>query len=288
MSSNLGSVEDSLMHIERRTGYSNHKIMQPVDPSQLDYRRLAEDLGVQTCRFALIQSLIQDAMMLQDFIQEQLTSTSYLPKSCVNRLQPACDRLMERSKLTTSTLKHLEIYGGVEKRLQAQQNVIFNLIAQQDNTLNVEIARDSAELVAASKRDSSAMKIIAFLTTIFLPGTFISSFFAMPLFDWDAESSRGIVTPHFWVYWAVTIPLTLLTMVIIALWIQVQERKRKAISRAAGGNFDDESNSSESGYVVVKSTLAGRIWRRLQSLPSIFFKKFGDDDFSSSCSLVDD
>jgi hypothetical protein len=124
MASNLSSVEESLMHIERRTGYSNHKIMQPVDPSQLDYRRLAEDLGVQTCRFALIQSLIQDAMMLQEFIQEQLTSTSYLPQSCVNRLQPACDRLMERSKLTTSTLKHLEIYGGVEKRLQAQQNVV--------------------------------------------------------------------------------------------------------------------------------------------------------------------
>jgi hypothetical protein len=36
------------------------------------------------------------------------------------------------------------------------------------------MARDSKELAEASKRDSSAMKIIAVLTTLFLPGTFIA------------------------------------------------------------------------------------------------------------------
>jgi len=51
---------------------------------------------------------------------------------------------------------------------------LFNLIAQEDNTINIEVARDSKEIAIASKRDSSAMKVVAFLTTIFLPGTFIS------------------------------------------------------------------------------------------------------------------
>jgi hypothetical protein len=36
------------------------------------------------------------------------------------------------------------------------------------------MARDSKELAEASKRDSAAMKIIAVLTTLFLPGTFIA------------------------------------------------------------------------------------------------------------------
>jgi len=36
------------------------------------------------------------------------------------------------------------------------------------------MARDSKEVAEASKRDSSAMKIIAVLTTLFLPGTFIA------------------------------------------------------------------------------------------------------------------
>jgi len=36
------------------------------------------------------------------------------------------------------------------------------------------MAQDSKEIAAASQRDSSAMKIIAMLTTLFLPGTFIA------------------------------------------------------------------------------------------------------------------
>jgi hypothetical protein len=36
------------------------------------------------------------------------------------------------------------------------------------------LAKDSKELAAASKQDSSAMKIIAVLTTLFLPGTFVA------------------------------------------------------------------------------------------------------------------
>ena len=40
--------------------------------------------------------------------------------------------------------------------------------------MNHEIAVDSREIAAASRRDSSAMKIIAVLTTTFLPGTFIA------------------------------------------------------------------------------------------------------------------
>jgi hypothetical protein len=38
----------------------------------------------------------------------------------------------------------------------------------------MEIAKDSKELAEASKRDSTALKIIALLTTLFLPGTFIA------------------------------------------------------------------------------------------------------------------
>ena len=51
---------------------------------------------------------------------------------------------------------------------------LFNLIAQDENTLNRGIAEDSRQLAEASKRDSSAMKIIAFLTALFLPATFVA------------------------------------------------------------------------------------------------------------------
>jgi hypothetical protein len=51
---------------------------------------------------------------------------------------------------------------------------VFNLIAQEDTKINISLAKDSREIAAASKQDSSAMKIIAMLTTLFLPGTFMA------------------------------------------------------------------------------------------------------------------
>lgn len=51
---------------------------------------------------------------------------------------------------------------------------LFNLIAQVDSLINVSLAQDSREMAVSSKQDSSAMKIIALLTTFFLPGTFIA------------------------------------------------------------------------------------------------------------------
>jgi hypothetical protein len=51
---------------------------------------------------------------------------------------------------------------------------VYNFIAQRDNMLNVEVARDSRAVAVASKRDSSAMKTLAIVTMAFLPGTFIA------------------------------------------------------------------------------------------------------------------
>ena len=51
---------------------------------------------------------------------------------------------------------------------------VHNLIAQRDSLRHIEIGKDTKEVAAASKRDSSAMKTIAVLTMVFLPGTFVS------------------------------------------------------------------------------------------------------------------
>jgi hypothetical protein len=50
--------------------------------------------------------------------------------------------------------------------------IVGNLIAQRDVILSIEIARDSRELAVVSRRDSSAMRVIAVLGTVFLSGIF--------------------------------------------------------------------------------------------------------------------
>ena len=47
-------------------------------------------------------------------------------------------------------------------------------MAQKGNLVTIALAADSRQIAAATKKDSSAMKTIALLTMIFLPGTFVA------------------------------------------------------------------------------------------------------------------
>ncbi|KAL3459984.1 hypothetical protein BJX64DRAFT_290636 [Aspergillus heterothallicus] len=96
--------------------------------------------------------------------------------------------------------------------------------------VNISLAQDSKELAAASKRDSSAMKIVAVLTTFFLPGTFMATFFAMPLFDWSESSINSVANKHFWIYWAVTGPLTVAIVVVVASCPFLQSRHAERLA----------------------------------------------------------
>jgi len=62
------------------------------------------------------------------------------------------------------------------------------------------------------------MKAIAVLTMFFLPGTFVASFFAMPLFNWDAETQSGVAKSRFWIYWAITVLGTVLVLAVWRVW----------------------------------------------------------------------
>jgi hypothetical protein len=145
-------------------------------------------------------------------------------------------------------------------------------VTQQDSEANLALARETKELAAASKQDSSAMKIIAFLTTVFLPGTFVAvhalsisavkiliksqTLFSMPFFNWDAESVSHAANSNFWFYWAVTGPLTLATMFIVIAWAVWRYRKTEKLREEArespvlGSNFYFEKGKNGSRISV--------------------------------------
>ena len=81
-------------------------------------------------------------------------------------------------------------------------------------------------IASASKRDSSSMKTLAAVTVVFLPGTLVASLFSMSMFDW--QSQEDVLSPRFWIYWAVTLPLTLSTVGIWLAWTY----RRAVLSRS--------------------------------------------------------
>ncbi|KAI0205680.1 hypothetical protein F4808DRAFT_240894 [Astrocystis sublimbata] len=106
-----------------------------------------------------------------------------------------------------------------ELRCRAQIDIIYSKMAQEDNNLN-------ARMAVASTRDSSSMKALAVITAIFLPGEYIGTLFGVSMFNWQKgtagdpavseDAPKGLpsptIMPSFWIYWAFTVPLTLLIL----------------------------------------------------------------------------
>jgi phosphatidylglycerophosphate synthase len=86
--------------------------------------------------------------------------------------------------------------------------------------------------------DSTSMKTIATMTMAFLPATFIAALFAIPSLQWDKPS---VIGSRFWVYWAFTIPTTILVFVIwfgmrykVQLWEKLKKRNKSVEKKWQG------------------------------------------------------
>jgi hypothetical protein len=80
------------------------------------------------------------------------------------------------------------------------------------------------------------------------------------MFSWSQSSSESdnttVVSNRFWIYWAVTIPLTLLTIVIWRLWWLWQERSyQKEVEQAVGDSLQDEKPPAKEWHPT-------KSWRR--------------------------
>jgi Mg2+ and Co2+ transporter CorA len=75
-------------------------------------------------------------------------------------------------------------------------------VTQQDAATSTTIARETRE-------DGNSVKIIAALTMVFLPGTYLSSVFGM----------AALENARWWLYMAITLPRTILVLAVWWVWI---------------------------------------------------------------------
>ncbi|KAI3551909.1 hypothetical protein CSPX01_00585 [Colletotrichum filicis] len=118
----------------------------------------------------------------------------------------------------------------MQSRLELQFNVLYNLIAQAGNSLNMQQSTQAGQVAAQAGMDSTAMKTMAVVTMVFLPPTFVATIFSMSFFNWQASSSSGddggaepTVVPQFWIYWAVSLPLTIAIVIGWRVWWHFQK-----------------------------------------------------------------
>jgi hypothetical protein len=105
------------------------------------------------------------------------------------------------------------------------------------------------------------MKSIALLTMLVLPGTFISTLFSVPLFNWDAESWQDVPKSRFWFYWAITIPLTLTIVLVWIVWQRSWNKHNIELDRKA------RDSAEYASYAVDHTSLlddSNRSWDTLR------------------------
>ncbi|KAI7279063.1 AP-1 complex subunit [Hortaea werneckii] len=136
-----------------------------------------------------------------------------------------CHFVAELTRLRVDTKSAAKLTSYHQKMARDLMDILFSMVSQIDNNVSrtqneesVKLTQASVTIASTSKADSSAMKALAVLSTFFLPGTFISALFSMTMFDWRAPDGQPIVSDHFWVYWALTIPITLTILLALLCW----------------------------------------------------------------------
>lgn len=245
-----------VMGVQNNSGYHDFAVKRRADYNA-NVASLSATVGrvsisISTCVLNL-QGLVELGMFILEenelFLKKTLNASANISttKEHEKDLHNLCNYILQHVKTSLRNSQALlrEAEDWARKSTIIVQGLL-SLTTQRDAEVSIRIAEDSKALAKEVKRDSTSMKAIAAVTMCFLPGTFVAvrkilillkihlilniysqqSFFAMPIFVWDATAD-GLVTRHFWIYWAVTAPLTAVVLIIWLAWTLFSERDWK-------------------------------------------------------------
>ncbi|PVF97439.1 hypothetical protein CPB86DRAFT_874182 [Serendipita vermifera] len=159
----------------------------------------------------------------------------------VNQLLSHERGFLEQNRWVHQEIEHLEVgirtlshfVDRLKARMEVQLSTLYNFVNQADSLATQVDTRISAKLAATSQRDSTAMKILAFITALFLPGSFVAALFSMSMFDFSPSFDPGTtegqgnarISKSFWIYCVITIPLTAIVLLAWRIWWKREQKE---------------------------------------------------------------
>ncbi|KAI9712334.1 MAG: hypothetical protein M1820_001547 [Bogoriella megaspora] len=213
-----------LLNLENDMGVTNAGMSRarPLDnwPGDLNIKAMLQEM----------QSLSAQITFVGHVYDWQLDCTRFLTEAAeeyetiIEGQQNGSQALREYLAFELSSITGLSRYmQGYKDRTQSQLGVLYSAISQRESQTSITIA-------SSSKKDSIAMMTFTFITALFLPGTFIATLFSMSMFAWQAianDSGQRVVSTNFWIYWVITVPLTIAVMIGWRLWYKHADRQWK-------------------------------------------------------------
>ncbi|RMZ80402.1 hypothetical protein DV738_g2894, partial [Chaetothyriales sp. CBS 135597] len=183
-------------------------------PCSLDFKKLTIGLHSANNQLVFVQQAAKWARRCLEFLlalEDELAARQrWTTKRTTTTTTTISASIKESLAYQISVITGVEdSFEALKARAQGATSVLFNASSQNDSLLNVKIA-------ASTKEDSIVMKTFTFLTALFLPGTFTQS---------RQNSDDVSVSRYYWVYWVLTVPLTLLVMLGWYLWYRHANQK---------------------------------------------------------------
>ncbi|KAF2113209.1 hypothetical protein BDV96DRAFT_119380 [Lophiotrema nucula] len=239
----------------------SYYVEHPESPRETDLVAFQSRLTALSVSSAAVTRLLESQADIVQFMADQ---TELLGKGEDGVYDSEIIRqLRERFKFMTELVAgEQQANKYVKEACTAQSQMVYSLTAQRDNETNLRISAAMANeshintiVARASLRYGLDMRIIAAVTLIFLPGTFVATFFSIDFFDFGPDNGGAKVSKWIWVYFVVTIVLTL---AVLAVWRLVSPMKVDELELETNGipklpDFGDRKptfNFGEGGRVA--------------------------------------
>jgi hypothetical protein len=238
-------------------------------------RHLIHNTEMLTTALSVVEGMMKECDLTCSGSSDQASSAclrelhfvSSLMKALLHR-SSALEKRMENEIALVSISRHAFSIARYDGQLSETQ--AFHTNAQHDTFIASQIA-------LTSQRDGQTTKGISILGMVFLPGTYISvralregprwtcadnqqALFSMSFFHFapsaDGGSEQWTVSPKFWMYWVVTIPVTALT---VGIWSIVQRRHSSGIGSVAKSHNVSMVDTRGQGQKT-KSDTGGSTW----------------------------
>lgn len=224
---------DQIIKLYDRSVWSVRDLIRPVEKARAcnpaiepDFSKLHED-----ARHAIHCSETLDvaAEVMGQMKYEQASFHKKYTADAIS-LKTAIEKTQGYMSFQLQMLKNFRSRSQANhERLNNEITLAYNMIMQRDSKVMMSIGQaakeDSKVMVAigqAAKDDSTAMRAIAVVTMAFLPATFTAAVFSMSFFNFapgtGAHHGSWTISRKFWVYWAVALPLTGITIATWFLW----------------------------------------------------------------------
>lgn len=230
-------------------------------PTRSDMRKLTmgtHTILTETIFFSRVVAFNRDCAAYLFKIGGEM-SPKFPPPRRASLFQASSELQSTAKYMETSSISMQGFCSNLKDRVLSQIQVLYSISAQTDNRL-------SARIAVSSGRDSTAMKTLAFITALFLPGTYIATLFSMSMFEWRASSSdspssstssssSNTLSTSFWIYWATTIPLTIAVIIGWRLWWVHEDQ---AYSAQLAGEVDGLIAKDDAPFHAESPTVLGK------------------------------